>query len=1589
MADNVEKLGLDASGFINGVQQVVSAVGTLNSSIKLVTDVMLEFNVKNAALNASLNALNPALKNLQSTASNVAASSNTMTTALNANTGAASKLTSTLGTLNTTAAGTAAAMSSSVSATNQAAGGLNNLTSAVKKTDQATSVFIRGFSLSFGNIVRILEVTTIRRFFLTILEGMTSSVTKSAEFQQSMSQIAVFANNAGGGIDGLTKQILALSSEFNKPSADVAAAALRGYTEQVIKAASDTNVLDEAVRLSRITFTTAESAMEALTSVLKAYGLSNVDAARTTDQLNRLFQTTGINAAQQGSAFQSLNATAAQLGIPFAQVAAALQSMRDKGIPAGEAVTQLNRVLTQLLNPTPILRQALAGIGASSGQSAIEVNGLAGALRRLHEQAIDQNTRDVLFGPRNSRSEQALTDTAAIQRNQAGFENNEDNARRARDAATTLGQSFGDQFKRELEKVQNFLVGEVGPKFIEALVKIGEPFGGLSNLIKKVVSAAQDLATVILDFGRIVASVLAFFDKWGVSIATIVEGLILLKVSTIAINAVSQAFAATQAAIVATSGGLTNAFTGMSGTMGQAATAIAVTRTQTATLTVAMNGLKAAAIAIAPVLAAIAVVALVQYFAGVNDTAKQLAETLDSLDAKAKKATEVLTANLGQITQESESLAAGMRTRMAELFAPLTANIEASVNTQRTAVERLKEAFASASSVVVSNLQHVFSQLESKIKQTQSNIETSFKQILSFSDKTEKELFQKQLHTAGEVQQLSQFKSGDDAINARRLLAAQEIATRNQEAMIQGRINQLLREANELGAKGDKDSLEAMRRKLEEARALTNQGFDLQSTQNRRTADFRAQLTGRDQQFNPLDAERGQALRGLDAQQTALERRAQEMNARTQAALQSVADLERGRLREISRTFSEIQNFRLTDSQGRLRQEFTGNNGAQNFERELGGLITASQSALNRPLINPQMMDRLTRQVGQDLAAQTQRQVQEGNLTQEQASRLQQQGVTPDMISALQQAAQNFRANDENLARLNQAINDLRTGFREQIGREREREALLQAQERIRATIQEGVNLQREMVRLLQEANNNLTTQFRSATQGIDVGRSNVSDLTPLIAGIETGIANQRVSLSATQAQQAVNRANENRTPENVAAAGTALEAFINQLRSFITARGVGPQDPARQRLENTISELTVTLNNIRQSGQRAVDATTGVGAARQTQLEAAAAVEFALGGSNRPTTAAGAIDPARLLQDLLGPGNSRMADLAGQIGRLADAVSRLPGAGNQLHPDIANIIPPLPGENATPGGPQGFQNFLPSALLEAMGLTEGATGTGAPSQRTAAHQQQVQQQLQQIATNSGLGTGGNISSITGNPLRPQASPGQVPTTGFGPQISSTIGGQPNNPLARRDVIGTGSGSFGAGGRESSLPGNGDIFGTAANVNNLRQVNTETVQQMIQRGQITDPGQIADLARRYGLNPDDLTPAVPYTPLVAGPNGVYTLPGQSSGASEEEEGYAEGGLIGNAFSAMGKDNVRINARIGEFVVNPDSTRQFYTQLVAMNRGDLPRGNGYAQGGTVTNSIGSMDIHVNGAENPEKTARAVFNRIRREQRRGNI
>jgi hypothetical protein len=86
-----------------------------------------------------------------------------------------------------------------------------------------------------------------------------------------------------------------------------------------------------------------------------------------------------------------------------------------------------------------------------------------------------------------------------------------------------------------------------------------------------------------------------------------------------------------------------------------------------------------------------------------------------------------------------------------------------------------------------------------------------------------------------------------------------------------------------------------------------------------------------------------------------------------------------------------------------------------------------------------------------------------------------------------------------------------------------------------------------------------------------------------------------------------------------------------------------------------------------------------------------------------------------------------------------------------------------------------------------------------------------------------------------------------------------------------------------------------------------------------------------------------------------------------------------------AFGGMmhGRDNIPALLSKGEFVVNANATRRFYSQLVSMNSVQ-----GFTKGGLVTN-VGDIHVTNNSTGNTQADIVAIGNGLRREIRRGRI
>lgn len=123
-----------------------------------------------------------------------------------------------------------------------------------------------------------------------------------------------------------------------------------------------------------------------------------------------------------------------------------------------------------------------------------------------------------------------------------------------------------------------------------------------------------------------------------------------------------------------------------------------------------------------------------------------------------------------------------------------------------------------------------------------------------------------------------------------------------------------------------------------------------------------------------------------------------------------------------------------------------------------------------------------------------------------------------------------------------------------------------------------------------------------------------------------------------------------------------------------------------------------------------------------------------------------------------------------------------------------------------------------------------------------------------------------------------------------------------------------------------------------------------------------------------------------YDQLLARIRDINAELSKSGVATPQVQRKAMGGPVYRNYGGpIGKDNIMMWAQEGEYVVNAAATRRFYSQIVQYNNaGRAPQY--FNSGGEVTN-MGGVTINVNGAENPNVTARSIDRVLKRSNRMG--
>jgi len=393
---------------------------------------------------------------------------------------------------------------------------------AAANTAVATS--IHGVTGAAGNSPRALARMSYilgRLQFVAIstaaaLATISAPVIFAAQFEEQLSRIAGLTETPKTAIEGLRKQILALSRELAISPVDLAAGAYFILSSGIKSTATAMEVLRLAARASTAGLGETATIARALTGIMNSYGLATSDAQKLTDQFVATVKLGSGEAQAYAQTIGTVVPLAAQLGVEFEHVGGILATLTNAGIETHTAITDLKGIFTQLISPSKQSLELFEALGinivdfrkeldenatkallhlveAAHGSVAVlgalfpDVRGLTGILAAFSNQA--EAVVSNVDGVTNSVGDADLAFEAAADTVSHKFRVALNNIRLS---LTELGHTLLPTATRAIEAVDRHI-----QEFVERLKR-----SNVQEELRGWIPAIREIGAVFLDIGR-------------------------------------------------------------------------------------------------------------------------------------------------------------------------------------------------------------------------------------------------------------------------------------------------------------------------------------------------------------------------------------------------------------------------------------------------------------------------------------------------------------------------------------------------------------------------------------------------------------------------------------------------------------------------------------------------------------------------------------------------------------------------------------------------------------------------------------------------------------------------------------------------------------------------------------------------------------------------------------------------------------------------------------------------------------------------------------------------------------------------------
>lgn len=331
---------------------------------------------------------------------------------------------------------------------------------------------------------------------LGITEFGRSMINAGKDFEAGMARVRAVTNASTEDFKAMEAEAKRLGGT-TKYTASEAASALENLTRNGLTPTQATAALSKTLQLAQANAISLAEAADMATNTMNDFGMSVDELGKVNDMLSSTAAHSATNVLELAEAVKNAAPLAKNCGVGIQETNAALGTLANVGIKGADAGTALKQVFMGLSTESDKGAAALKKYGLKINQQTVEVDGLAGTLKKLYESGIGKNNQDLadVFGRR------AFSGAAALINNYEKFIELND----------TLASSYGEterMFEQGSGRMENALAS-LSSAWEAFQIKI---FQGGENLFVAPIEALTGFIRYFTEnLGTLAAKILAIF----------------------------------------------------------------------------------------------------------------------------------------------------------------------------------------------------------------------------------------------------------------------------------------------------------------------------------------------------------------------------------------------------------------------------------------------------------------------------------------------------------------------------------------------------------------------------------------------------------------------------------------------------------------------------------------------------------------------------------------------------------------------------------------------------------------------------------------------------------------------------------------------------------------------------------------------------------------------------------------------------------------------------------------------------------------------------------------------------------------------